>query len=82
MIPLMMEKNYAPRGWLGMILGTRVWYAFFDSIKEDEQSFEARVDAVAREIGERGKRPAARLTMGTSMDAASDRSRMLGGLGG
>ena len=56
MIPLMLERNYAPRGWLGMILGTRIWFAFFDAETDDELSFEARVDGLAREIGERGKK--------------------------
>jgi hypothetical protein len=25
MIPLMVQKDYKPKGWLGMILGTRMW---------------------------------------------------------
>ena len=25
MIPLMMQKDYSPKGWLGLILGTRMW---------------------------------------------------------
>ena len=25
MIPLMTEKGYSAKGWLGMILGTRLW---------------------------------------------------------
>jgi hypothetical protein len=28
MIPLMMQKDYSPKGWLGLILGTRMWYAY------------------------------------------------------
>ena len=55
MIPLMMEKGYQARGWLGLILGTRLWYAFYGSEDEDEASFDRRVDAVVREIGDRGK---------------------------
>jgi hypothetical protein len=27
MIPMMLQKDYAPKGWLGLILGTRMWYA-------------------------------------------------------
>ena len=27
MIPLMIQKDYSPKGWLGLILGTRLWYA-------------------------------------------------------
>jgi len=26
MIPLMVEKDYVAKGWLGLILGTRLWY--------------------------------------------------------
>jgi hypothetical protein len=29
MIPLMMQKDYSPKGWLGLILGTRLWYAIY-----------------------------------------------------
>ena len=28
MIPLMMEPNYKPKGWLGLIMGTRLYYNF------------------------------------------------------
>ena len=27
-IPLMMEENYRPDGWLGIILGTKLWMNF------------------------------------------------------
>jgi hypothetical protein len=27
MIPLMVQQDYKPQGWLGLILGTRMWYA-------------------------------------------------------
>jgi hypothetical protein len=29
MIPLMMEDGYAPNGWLGIMMGTRLWYGFY-----------------------------------------------------
>ena len=54
MIPLMLEKGYQPRGWLGLILGTRLYYPFYDLNNED-QRFEQTVDRVVREIGDRGK---------------------------
>ena len=25
MIPLMVQNDYSPKGWLGLILGTRLW---------------------------------------------------------
>ena len=27
MIPLMVQQDYSPKRWLGLILGTRLWYA-------------------------------------------------------
>ena len=27
MVPLMMQNHYSPKGWLGLLLGTRMWYA-------------------------------------------------------
>ena len=29
MVPCMMEEGYQPDGWLGMILGTKLWYGFY-----------------------------------------------------
>eukprot|EP01043_Picozoa_sp_COSAG02_P000337 COSAG02_NODE_6_length_64796_cov_76.792865_20_plen_442_part_00 len=40
---------------LGLLLGTRLWYAFWDADKDDDASFELRVDQVLREVAERGK---------------------------
>ena len=54
LIPLMMEANYRPRGWLGLIMGTRLYYAFFGKELEEESAFESRVDSLVREIGDRG----------------------------
>jgi hypothetical protein len=51
MIPLMMEKDFSPKGWLGLILGTRMWYAFWEADQDDDAAFETRLDSVVREIG-------------------------------
>ena len=40
---------------VGLILGTRMWYAMWDAEKDDDAAFERRLDNVVREIGERGK---------------------------
>ena len=32
-IPLMMEENYKPDGWLGMIVGAKLWYDFRPSAR-------------------------------------------------
>ena len=55
MIPLMMQKDYAPKGWLGLILGTRLWYAMWDADEDDDTAFERRLSSVVREIADRGK---------------------------
>ena len=53
MIPLMLEEGYHAKGWLGLILGTRLWYSFFNCEEEDEATFEKRLEPVVREIGDR-----------------------------
>eukprot|EP01043_Picozoa_sp_COSAG02_P032124 COSAG02_NODE_2132_length_9721_cov_44.831324_1_plen_70_part_10 len=40
---------------VGLILGTRMWYAMWDAENDDDAAFERRVDSVTGEIGERGK---------------------------
>ena len=46
-----MEKDFSPKGWLGLILGTRMWYAFWEADQDDDAAFETRLDRVVREIG-------------------------------
>jgi len=55
MIPLKVQEDYKPQGWLGLIMGTRMWYAMWDAEKDDDAAFDRRLDSVVREIGERGK---------------------------
>ena len=49
-IPLMMERNYRPNGWLGMIVGTKLWIDFRNSY-----GIEAGVGKLLRELGGRGR---------------------------
>eukprot|EP01052_Picozoa_sp_SAG31_P033152 SAG31_NODE_3711_length_3960_cov_5.475265_5_plen_482_part_01 len=42
MVPLMMQKDYTPKGWLGMLVGTRLWYPFYGAADEDEVTFDKR----------------------------------------
>ena len=53
MIPCMMQKGYKAKGWLGLILGTRLYYNFHGAEVDDDAAFEKRMDAVVREIGDR-----------------------------
>ena len=43
---------------LGLIMGTRMYYPFHDGEQLDDAAFESRIDAVVRELGDRGKRKA------------------------
>ena len=55
MVPLMMEEGYSAKGWLGMLLGVRLWYGFYGTVLESEAAFEGKVDELCRELGEKGK---------------------------
>eukprot|EP01052_Picozoa_sp_SAG31_P018834 SAG31_NODE_1350_length_8681_cov_14.408879_2_plen_268_part_00 len=62
MIPLMMQEGYHAKGWLGLVLGSRMWYPFFPSAVDTTEKFESAMESLAREIGQRGKRRAATAT--------------------
>lgn len=55
MIPLLLEESYRPNGWLGLLMGTRLYYSFYSAECDDDATFEKRVAAVCREIGDRGR---------------------------
>ena len=55
MIPLMLEEGYNARGWLGMMLGVRLWYGFFGTVLASEGAFEAKMEELCRELGDRAK---------------------------
>ena len=51
----MMEDGYRAKGWLGMLLGVRLWYGFYGATLESDGAFEGKVVELCRELGERGK---------------------------
>ena len=55
MLVIRWAAGYSAKGWLGLILGTRLWYGFWDADQDDDAAFERRLDALVREIGDRGK---------------------------
>ena len=56
----MMQDGYRPKGWLGMLLGVRLWYGFYGSVVADDQAFEGKIEELCRELGEKGKVPSKR----------------------
>ena len=51
MIPLMMQKDYRAKGWLGLILGTRLYYSLHPEAIDTDVKFQQQVEAIVR--GER-----------------------------
>ena len=49
-IPLMMQRKYRGDGWLGMLVGTKLWFDF-----QSKQVLEQGVMRLIRELGGRGK---------------------------
>eukprot|EP01045_Picozoa_sp_COSAG04_P000609 COSAG04_NODE_15_length_40535_cov_25.319888_22_plen_265_part_00 len=58
-IPLLVQEDYEADGWLGLLLGTSLWYALYGATLESESAFEDRMDALSRELGARGRADAA-----------------------
>ena len=58
-VPLKLTDGYEADGWLGLLLGTSLWYAFYGETLSSESAFESRVESLARELGARGQREAA-----------------------
>eukprot|EP01050_Picozoa_sp_SAG11_P017848 SAG11_NODE_2620_length_3168_cov_656.985663_1_plen_474_part_10 len=49
-------EQYRPDGWLGMLIGTRMWYPLYGEAESDASVFEERMVALCRDLGERGQR--------------------------
>ena len=49
-IPLMLQRDYKPDGWLGIIIGTKLWIDFRNSF-----SVEGGTEKLMRELGDRGR---------------------------
>jgi hypothetical protein len=54
-VPLMLVDGYQADGWLGMLMGTRMWYGFYGGTVTDSGLFEGKVEELCRELGERGR---------------------------
>lgn len=55
MIPLMMEAKYRADGWLGILLGTRLWYGYYGTTLESDAAFLSKTHELMRELGSKGK---------------------------
>jgi hypothetical protein len=51
----MLTHGYEADGWLGLLLGTSMWYGFYGETLSSVSGFDDRMDALCREIGGRGR---------------------------
>eukprot|EP00026_Physarum_polycephalum_P018985 Phypoly_transcript_20798.p1 GENE.Phypoly_transcript_20798~~Phypoly_transcript_20798.p1 ORF type:complete len:192 (+),score=29.60 Phypoly_transcript_20798:42-578(+) len=49
-IPIMMQAQYHPDGWLGIALGSKLYHDF-----SSDHDWDVKINTLAKEIGERGK---------------------------
>eukprot|EP01048_Picozoa_sp_COSAG05_P008674 COSAG05_NODE_673_length_7989_cov_2.973638_1_plen_99_part_00 len=54
-VPLIMEEGYRAKGWLGMLVGVRLYYKFCGAVLENDGAFEGKIEELCRELGEKGK---------------------------
>jgi hypothetical protein len=54
-IPLKLTRGYEADGWLGLLLGTSMYYAFYGDTLASESAFETLMESLCREIGDRGR---------------------------
>ena len=47
----MMEENFKPDGWLGIIVGTKLWFDF-----RGKEIIHTSIEKLKKEVGNRGKR--------------------------
>ena len=55
LVPLMLVEGYEADGWLGLLLGTSMWYGLYGDVLSSPSAFEDRMDALCRELGDRGR---------------------------
>lgn len=54
MVPLMMSAPsvYKPNGWLGMLLGTGLWFGFFGATIDSDAAFETKIQELGLALGD------------------------------
>ena len=53
-VPLMMQPSYRPNGWLGIMLGSRLYYEFTEAALGNAEDWKRIADSVAQEVRRRG----------------------------
>ena len=53
-VPLILEASYRPKGWLGIMLGSRLYYEFTEAALSSGEDWERIADGVAQEVRRHG----------------------------
>ena len=56
-VPLMLEAAYRPKGWLGIMLGSRLYYEFTGAALSTVEEWERVADGVSQEVRRQGAPP-------------------------
>ena len=56
-VPLMLEASYRPNGWLGIMLGSRLYYEFTEAALHSSEDWERVADGVSKEVRLHGAPP-------------------------
>ena len=56
-VPLILEVAYRPKGWLGIMLGSRLYYEFTEAALSNAQDWERVADSVSQEVRRHGAPP-------------------------
>eukprot|EP01050_Picozoa_sp_SAG11_P027500 SAG11_NODE_6992_length_1212_cov_1.233603_1_plen_399_part_10 len=54
-VPLMLSEGYQADGWLGFMIGTRLWFGFYGAVVSTEGLFEGKMSELCRELGSCGR---------------------------
>ena len=46
-VPVKLTDGYEADGWLGLLLGSSLWYAFYGVVLESDSAFEVRTISIA-----------------------------------
>ena len=71
-VPLILEASYRPKGWLGIMLGSRLYYEFTEAALSSGEDWERIADGVAQEVRRHGA-PAA--SSGSTAQAVAEGAR-------
>ena len=56
-VPLILEASYRPNGWLGIMLGSRMYYEFTEAALSTAQEWERVANGVSQEVRRHGSPP-------------------------